>query len=49
MICPVPGHDTRKLSFAVDLDFGKLSVVGYVTYTGPVLEADLSTWKQLTP
>ena len=27
-------------SFAVDLDFGKSSVVGYVTYTGPVLEVN---------
>ena len=29
-----------KPSFAVDLDFGNSSVVGYVTYTGPVLEVN---------
>ena len=29
-----------KPSFAADLDFGKSSVVGYVTYTGPVLDVN---------
>jgi len=35
--CEVFLIQAGQSSFAVDLDFGRSSVDGYVTYTGPVL------------
>jgi len=44
-VCLVQAN--RKPSFASDLDFGKSSVAGYVTYIGSVLEMNALLQQQM--